>query len=279
MAVIPGLDKLAEILTNGTAQHPSCSIDSRVGAAAATATITGQFTSLWKYNKTNGANGANPPTGSGEAPTRATIGALKHTNAASGKELWLLGLEAVANVAGTLVFYDRLVHTRGLSGIVASAQAVNSVALTRNTSGEGVQAWVEIYTAVGATVTTMTISYTNQAGVAGRISPAFVFGGTNGREEGRLIRVPLADGDTGVQSVQSVTPLASTGTAGDFGITLAKRIANGFIEGPGSSCFRDFLTGIPAMITIPDNACLALGWVAGSVTPPRLDFTYHAAEN
>jgi hypothetical protein len=276
MAAITSLDELLTILTDGSAQHYNVFIDSRTAASPVTATIAGQFTSLWKYNKSTGANGQNPPTGAGEAPSRLTQGALRHTNAASGKELWLLGVEAVATSGGSFVMYDRLVHTRGLSGLSTAAQAVNTAPLTRNTGGVGNQIWIEIYAQIGTAVTTVTASYTNQAGVAGKVTMPVVFGGTNAREEARLIRLPLADGDTGVQSVQTVTSPLSTNIQGDYGITIARQLARGFVEGAATACFRDFLTGVPSMITIPDDACIALGWVAASAVAPRLDFTYHA---
>ncbi len=278
MAAINDLSDLVNLLTNGSAQHYSVFVDSRIGASAAPASITGQWVSLWKWNKSTGANGANPPTGAGDAPTRTTQGALKHTNAGSGKELWLLGIEAVSTQGGTLMMYDRLVQTRGLSGTTITAQTVNSTALTRNTGGVGNQIWLEIYTQIGATATTVTVSYTNQAGTASKVTGAVVFGATNNREEARMIRLPLADGDTGVQSVQTVTVLASTGTAGDFGITIVKPLVRGYIEGQASACFRDLLSGVPSMVTIADDACLALVWLPGNTTAPKIDFSYHAVE-
>jgi hypothetical protein len=278
VAAITDISDLINLLTNGSAQHYNVFIDSRSGASPVTATIAGQLSSLWKYNKSTGANGQNPPSGVGEAPNRLTQGALRHTNAASGKELWLLGVEAVATSGGSFVMYDRLVHTRGLSGLSTAAQAVNTAPLTRNVSGVGNQIWIEIYTQIGTAATTITANYTNQVGVAGKITLPVVFGGTNAREEARLIRLPLADGDTGVQSVQTTTSPLSTNIQGDYGITIARPLVRGFVEGAATACFRDLLTGVPSMVTIPDDACLALGWVAASAVPPRLDFSYHVVE-
>jgi hypothetical protein len=277
MGAITSLSDLINKLTNGSAQHYNVFIDNRVDAAAATNPASGTTASLWRYNKSTGASGLVPPTGSGEAPTRLTLGALRHTNAASGKELWLTGIEVLSLQAGILFLYDRLFHCRGLSGIVTSAQAVNSVPLTRSTGGVGNQIWLEIYTTIGATVTTITVTYVNQAGVT-RTTPPVVWGGTNVREQDRLIRLPLDDGDTGVQGIVSVQQTASTGTAGDFGVTIAKPMTRGFVEGPNCAAFRDLLTGIPAAVTIPDDACLALMWQAVTTVSPRIDFTYHAVE-
>lgn len=277
MAAITSLSDLVTLLTNGSAQHCNVFIDNRIQSAAAVNTVVGQFTSLWRYNKSNGANGGIPPATPGEAPTRDTLGALRHTNAASGKQLWLTGVETVGTQSGTFVLYDRLYHIRGLSGSVNTVQAVGGVP-TRNVGGEGNQIWLEIHSAIGTTATTVTANYTNMDGLAGQVTPATAIGGTGLREAERLIRLPLADGDTGVRSVQSITLAASTAGTGDFGVLIIKQLTRGFIEGAATMALRDLLSGIPATVAIDNDACLALAWHAGSTLAPRLDFTFHAVE-
>lgn len=143
----------------------------------------------------------------------------------TGHNLYLGQWIGMASLAGTVGLYDRLVETGGLSGTVSTAQTVNSAALpTRASGGAGVQLWIEWYTATGATQVTVTASYTNQSGTSGRTTPAINFQATpntsgNGHE---IQQLPLQAGDTGVQSVQSVTLSGTTGTAGNFGITLLK---------------------------------------------------------
>ena len=67
---------------------------------------------------------------------------------AGGSTAYLARLAGAISVAGSLLIYDRLVHTSGLSGTVASptAQTVNTTPLTRYTSGAGVECWLEWYT-------------------------------------------------------------------------------------------------------------------------------------
>lgn len=144
---------------------------------------------------------------------------------------------AVASFAGSSahLLVDRLSHQGGLSGTVTGVQTTNlpTAALTRYVSGVGVVALLEIYVAVGATATTIVVSYTNQAGVAGQLSPAFTFGGSTDQGITRAIIVPLASGDTGVRSVENVNILATTGTAGNFGVTLVKPLQS-FISAVGA---------------------------------------------
>jgi hypothetical protein len=176
---------------------------------------SGRMYSSWTL--TPGAGAA--PT-SAVTPTRTTVGAMGQLDAVGVQRL-ARALTSIANPAVWIVC-DRLSHQGGLSGIVTTPQTTNlpTAALTRYTSGVGVLVALEIYSAVGTTLQAPTVEYTNQAGVGGRVSPPAWFGGTDNREARRLIPVSLQAGDTGVRSVQSVTLGASTGTAGNFGVTL-----------------------------------------------------------
>jgi hypothetical protein len=128
-------------------------------------------------------------------------------------------------MAGIMI--DLLNINGGLSGTVTTPQTTNlpTAALTRYTSGEGVMAGIIILNQVGNTLTTVTVSYTNQAGATGSISTATSFGQTNFRENNIFIPIPLQAGDTGVRSIESVTLASSTGGGGNFGVCLYKPLA------------------------------------------------------
>lgn len=182
-------------------------------------TISGVMYSRWQSAPFNGA-----------APTAAVVpnpslqGGLLYTP--TGIATWIKSAQMGRTAGGCSTICDRLSHQGGLSGTVITAQTTNlpTAALTRFTTGVGVMIALEIYTAIGTTVTTVTVSYTNSAGVAGRTSIAQTFGGTNNREVARFIILPLQSGDVGARSVESVTLLASTVTVGNFGVTLIKPI-------------------------------------------------------
>lgn len=192
------------------------------------------------------------------APTNTTAGSLGQRNAT--------GIQRIAHVTGSLgssgymMLCDRLSHQGGLSGIVTTEQTTNlpTAPLTRYTSGNGVMMALEMYVAVGTTATTVTVSYTNSNGVAGRISEPMVFGGTGFREINRLLIVPLQEGDTGVRSVESVTVPATTGTAGNFGVTLFKPLMAMPTLNVGSQpmFFDSILTLCGNMPAIENGACL-----------------------
>lgn len=177
-------------------------------------------------------------------------------------QLWLGSEQYSPNGANGTSFHiivDRLSVQGGLSGTVTTAQTTNlpTAALPRYTSGEGVMLGIRIHTAVGATATTLTCSYTNQAGTAGRTTKAISFSGTNKNFSTGLYIVPLQDGDSGVRSVESVTLAGSTGTAGSFGVVLFKPLFffhqyNGLLD---KTFLESWMGG--KLIEVHPDACLA----------------------
>lgn len=191
----------------------------------------------------------------------STSGAVGQNNTASGNN-YLVGCESKFVRATTLLIYDRLCHQGGLSGNVTGAQTTNlpTAALTRYTSGEGVMMAVEVYTSLGVTASTLSVSYTNSSGTSGRTSPEIGVTNTsplNYIQSGSFFMLPLQSGDTGVRSVESVTLSVATGTVGNFGITLLKPLAmiraNGADPDRGNFVDGNLLGGIPS---IANNACL-----------------------
>lgn len=248
--------------------------DSRVDAAAAAATIAGRWTSLWMYE--GNPSGAAAP-GAVAAPTNASDGGLKQTDPGGGREKWKTLALAAANVAGTLIIYDRLLHISGLSGTNTGAQTVGGT-LTRNTNGAGNEIWVEIYTQIGASSTTVTCSYTDQDNNSGSTSTATAIGNTGLREAQRIIPLPLATGDYGVRAVASITLLATTGTAGDFGVTIARPLCAIPCSAAGVAGIREFISSSPGPVEIDTDACLALAWIPNGTTAPQIFGNIFACE-
>lgn len=240
-------------------------------------TIAGRTYDSW----TTAALAGTAPT-TAAVPTDATTGALGSdilANVSMAKRL--LGANLSSNAAGTFILADRLSHQGGISGTAAGATTTNlpTSALTRYTSGVGVHIGLSIYTQNGTTATTITASYTNQAGTAGRTTQAVIWGGTGFREAGRFVMLPLAAGDTGVKSVESVTPVATTGTAGTFGVTLYKPIAMYVIERPGGQQRFNVFDGMGGFIRdIEANPCLF--WIySPNTTSTVLGGNLHFAED
>jgi len=245
-----------------------------VGGAAPGTLVAGRLTSLWMYDGApSGASNAAPPTTSA-VTTNATDGAFKQATSAASTKKRLLSFSAVGLVAGSLILYDRLVHQGGLSGVTTGAQTTNlpTSALTRQTTGVGVELWLEIYTLIGVTGTTVTASYTNTVPTSGRTTKATSWGNTGFREAQRVIPLPLAIGDNGVTAVASVTNAATTGTAGAFGVTLAYPLVVLPLPVPGAGrLWSGIMTaGGPLSLGATSDACLAMAWFPNTATAPQL---------
>lgn len=268
MGAIADFDQLVNTLTGGTAAKEGLWFfyDNRSGSAAVTATIAGRTSSMWTYNNTFGVGAA--PGGTPRNPTRITAGALGQSDATGGRTKYLCGFTGTSTQPGTFLLYDRLGDISGLSGTSTTAQTCN-VNTTRYTGAASVgnQIWIEVYTIIGTTVRTITCNYTNQSGNPAT-TPAVAIGGTGLREVTRMINVPLAVGDTGVRSVEDVTLNASTGTVGDFGVTIARPIALNSCSLAGSAVISDLVSQIPSLPSIEADACLSMIYFSSSATAP-----------
>lgn len=145
----------------------------------------------------------------------------------SAGKSWYLGTVsafAISTDGAHFSLVDRVWACRGMNATLTTAQTVTDFpALNRYSTGAGLEMYLETYGSLGGTSRTITVNYTNQDGVAGRTSRATVIP-TNLQSQ-KMIQIFLADGDSGVRSVESVLLSGSTGTAGDFGITLVKKFA------------------------------------------------------
>jgi len=266
---IADLSNLVNILTGGTGDTEFINyyIDNRIGVGGGLVTIAGQYTSLWTLNRFPGGAGA-APGGTARNPDNTTQGALGQADAAGGNIKYLAGAYCGGTPAGILTWYDRLADISGLSGTVTTAQNTTGLAVTRYTGTESIgnQIWIEIYTQIGTSATGLTVSYTNEDGTSGRTSQTVVIGGTGRREAARMIWVPLANGDRGVRSVESVTVGISTGTAGDFGVVIVRPFLSGNIGLSGAGSLVDLLSQMPSFPEVKDGACLAPMWFATTTT-------------
>jgi hypothetical protein len=273
MAALTDLSDLINRLTggnNGTPETQFWHKLARIGGLTASLPIAGRPASAWRYDGYP-AGGAVPTVGA--IPTLATTGALTFTPAGGGREKFLISMGVVSFHAGLFLLYDRLFHIGGLSGTSTAAQSVQgspaSPSLSRNITGEGNIAWAEIYTLIGTSSTTLTMTYTNQAGTGGRTATTNI-GATDFREVSRVLRIPLAAGDSGIQAVESVQLTATTGTAGNFGITIAQPLAWIPVGAAGTGGWRDYTTGLPGIPAIDPDACLALAYIPAAATAPEL---------
>ncbi len=257
MAAFDGLSDLILAGTGGNNGNPETIFFQKIGRIGNSLinTTTNVWHSSWLHDGIPSA-GATP--GAVAAPTNATTGSFKQTDPGGGRQKWLMGGGVFSIQAGMLMIYDRLLHIGGLSGTVTTPQTVGG-SLTRYTDGVGNVALAEIYAAVGSTARTITMSYTDPVNGAGRTSVAAVFGGSGLQAASNCAIMPLASTDTGVSAVASVTLSASTGGAGNFGVTVAHPLLMIPVLGSGGS-IRDLVSSLPSLVEVRPGACLSALW-------------------
>lgn len=139
----------------------------------------------------------------------------------------------------------------------------NTVTLPRYETGEGVRAIaVEVAAQTGGQ--RFYITYTNQSGVSGRVSPTVVC--NSNPSSGTLIQtatatnggsgpyIPLQTGDTGIRSIQSLTMLGAD--VGLITLVLVRPLASMMIRGIDAPVEVDFVKDRPSLPRIIDGAYL-----------------------
>lgn len=194
---------------------------------------------------------------SGTLHADSDVGYPWFTNASGGAELRLLQMSPVLQTAGAISVYERVWSCSGMSGTVTTPQAITSFpSLTiPDVNGTGLELFAEIYSTIGTSGTTITASYTNSANTSGRSTLAQPIGATGLREVYRLIPLPLQGTDAGVKAIASATIAATTGTAGDFGLVLARRLGTWTSPAQFSLAAEDF-AGCAMPLVNPDAALM-----------------------
>ncbi|MDE2101366.1 MAG: hypothetical protein KGL39_29230 [Patescibacteria group bacterium] len=228
-------------------------------------TNAGQWCSTWQTASSTQfpAKGVAPSSG-GTTYNGATAGALNFNNVSPSKRfLYSFGVGNASGMAGPfcIMIYDRLVGVGSVSVASASgAQTVNTPNLPRYTSGVGVQAWLEFTTVTNGNIT-LSASYTNQSGSSGQTTPSQVT--PTQSQNFCAVQLNIAPGDTGFQSVQSVTVSSTTGTAGVCSVILLKPLVCLAIPGIGATATQpgqieqNYVLGNLVMPRIFDGANLA----------------------
>ena len=189
---------------------------------------TGLWSDLFAIVDSQGNVNALPTGALDQTTAGAMSGAMIAPSGSNTAYLLSFGLNPVGGGGGTPNGYnlsfiaDLLVSVTGLDCTTNAAQTVATAALTRYTTGAGVL--IALEATAGGSVTNfspLSLSYTNQAGAGSRTTPtqnivnvagaglSILFDSTNTFS---LPYCTLQAGDSGVQSVQSVTYAGTTGS-------------------------------------------------------------------
>jgi hypothetical protein len=194
-------------------------------------------------------------------------------------------MSAVATaVPGVLMLVDMQGYYPGINMNVATAQTLVGTPTLRYANGVGVKPYLVVTATTGATAHNIALSYTNTAGTAGRglpvtvsatasaIAPHITHSGTAANNYGPFL--PLAGGDLGVQSVQSITISAASGS-GTAALVLARPILQLPVTTVSILSERDLVNQLPSMPRIMDGACLTWLYFAGAATAANTNFYGH----
>lgn len=233
----------------------------------------GQYLSLWRATGQPG-QGAIPA--NAVTCNNALTGAMNFAQQTAPATSYGAWANAVcSNSAVTIEIHDRLMHMGGLSGIVTIAQTVNvnlngvtadnMVERLGDSNFSDVQWWAEWYTDTGATASNATVAVTYNDGTTGSLT-TFAAGGTV--RAGRMIPlnnlIPAAAAGKFIQSINTVTLSASTGTAGSFGFTATRpRMTMPLLLSNKMEAFDWAQLGLPEIF---NSSCLSLIELCGTTS-------------
>lgn len=181
-----------------------------------------------------------------------------------------------ASAPATLTLVDLLGCYPRIATNSSSLQTLNNtLSLPRYTDGKGVRAFMTLNTANGANAQNTTMLYTNTASVSGRglgvtvsntasaITSHIFHSGAAAGNTGPFL--PLAGGDQGILSVQSVQFSAASASAGFVDLVLCKPLVSIPLTAAFYTNERDCMNQIPSLPKVEDGACLGLIVGAGAV--------------
>jgi hypothetical protein len=178
---------------------------------------------------------------------------------------------AATGVPAVLQLVDVQGYWPGINMNVATAQTLLGTPTLRYTDGVGCRLFLSARATTGATAHNLAVSYTNNTNAAGRtlpvtvscttsaIVPHIVHSGTAANNYGPFL--PMASGDLGVKSVQTVT-LSAASLAGTAALVLARPIAQIPLSITSLMTEKDFWNQLPSAPQIRDGACL--GFILGA---------------
>lgn len=249
-----------------------------IDKAAIANTAAGQFHSFWRATGQPG-QGAIP--GAVSVCNNTITGSIQFTQQTAPATSYLGLLEALCNVSNTTFeVHDRLMHMGGLSGTVTTAQTVN-LDLNANLATDNlnvrkgdsnfsdVQWWLEWYTDTGGTAVNATVNVTYNDGTTGALSVAAL---AATRRASFMLPlnslIPAAASGKYIRAVNSVQLSATTGAAGNFGVT-ATRYRAAVYKPLANARFTSDWAGL-GLPEIPNSSCLfvvqlAAGTSSGTV--------------
>jgi hypothetical protein len=214
-----------------------------------------------------GASGINGRVTDGTAAGDA--GCLLYKNAATGNN-YLRSYTATSTVAHSHYLCDVVWVNNGIVVTTTGAQAIATPAfpardINGSTNGDGY--WVGILVTTATTnagaITNTTLSYTNQAGTAGKTATIASFPAT--AVIGTVVWFQLAAGDTGVRSIQSIT-LGTSYVAGAISLFVARPLSVAGVAAANLPSYGSLMTVNPSGVALYNGTCMLPFYISSATT-------------
>lgn len=229
--------------------------------------------------------------------TSTTSPGIPHGGNVSPETKHIINASAFSAAATTmpcvLMLVDRLGFYRINTVTTTGDQALDNTVpfpTGRHTNGAGLRAYVvasvgAATTAMGAGTPNIRMTYTDQDGNAGALTPSVLPAGTTAAPKGNIVYsgtgagkygpfMPLAAGDSGIQSVQQFN-LSATYTSGQLNLVICRPLLTLPMTTIGVAAERDLLNQVPSLPQVFDGANLTWLMYAGAATPVNSAFYGH----
>jgi len=229
--------------------------------------------------------------------TSTTSPGIPHGGNVSPDTKHIVNASAFSAAATTMPCVFMLVDRLGFYPITTVTttgnQALNNTTVFptgRHTNGAGLRAYVvcssgAATTPMGAATPNIQITYTNQSGTAGRTTPTVLPAGNSAAAKGNIVYsgtgagkygpfLPLAAGDSGIQSVQQFN-LSASYLSGVLNLVICRPLLTLPMTTIGVAAERDLLNQVPSLPRVYDGANLAWLMYAGAATPTSSAFYGH----
>lgn len=198
-----------------------------------------------------------------DGTTSTDAGCIFFPDAGAGKVRYLTNATMAATVASAYSLWDVVWVNSGLVVTTTTGQTINSVAFPArddngSADGEGYRIGIYAVAALGnaAVVSNSTITYTNSAGTGSRTATLAATVPQNFPTTpviGTVVWFQLQAGDTGVQSIETVT-LNTTLTSGTASVFVARKLVDVPVSVANVNFSKDINAG--KGVVLYDNACI-----------------------
>jgi len=211
---------------------------------------------------------AGTSTAAGVVPTDADDGFPKINAFVGGATGHITRLSFSNSVESTIRIYDVLFKAGAYAynaAVTLAAQPSFSSRVPGGTDFKGLELWIEGVTAMTGNLS-IAITYTDQDGNAGATTGTYATG--IAPAVGRMVQLPMASGDDGLQVVESVTATGSS--AGTFNVLVLRPLftmrINSVNDGDTwdflkTGCKEIFATSAIFSIVAPDSTATGKPWI------------------